>query len=160
MLFSKVFEQGLSPPDGQKANGRTELPTLIEGTLPLSGLALLRSKSYLEQLYSGRHLSAGEIARLADVSRSAVLEGLDRAGVPQNGNGRKHPGQLPFGFDYLKYKLVKNKAEQVVIRMIRQYRVGGLSLRQIAGELNQRLTPTKNNGVWQANTVREILARA
>lgn len=60
----------------------------------------------------------------------------------------------------LNYKLVKNKAEQVVIRMIRQYRVGGLSLRQIAGKLNQRLTPTKNNGVWQANTVREILARA
>ena len=44
--------------------------------------------------------------------------------------------------------------------MIRQYRVGGLSLRGGAGELNQRLIPTKNNGIWQANTVRNILARA
>jgi hypothetical protein len=120
----------------------------------------LRSKSYLEQLYVGRHLSAREIARLADVSRSAVLEALDRSGIPQNGNGHKRPGHIPFGFDYLNYHLVKNKAEQGVIRLIRQGRAGGLSLRQIAGQLNQRLVPTKNSGVWQANTVRLILARA
>jgi site-specific DNA recombinase len=67
---------------------------------------------------------------------------------------------LPFGFDYLNHQLVMNKAEQEVIRMIRQYRVGGLSLREIAGRLNQRLIPTKNSGIWQANTVRNILARA
>ena len=88
-----------------------------------------------------------------------VLEALDRFGIPQNGNGRTHPGQLPFGFDYLNYRLVKNKAEQDAIRLIRKCRVGGLSLRQIAGQLNQRLVPTKNSGIWQANTVRGILAR-
>jgi hypothetical protein len=54
---------------------------------------------------------------------------------------------------------VKSKAEQETIRMIRQYRAGGLSLRQIAGQLNQRLVPTKNGGIWQANTVRKILSR-
>ncbi len=89
-----------------------------------------------------------------------VLEALDRFGIPQNGNGHKRTGHLPFGFNFLNYKLVKNKAEQDAIRMMRQYRVGGRSLREIAGELNQRLTPTKNNGVWQANTVRRILERA
>jgi hypothetical protein len=55
---------------------------------------------------------------------------------------------------------VKNGAEQAAIRMMRQYQAGGLSLREIAGNLNQMLNPTKQNGVWQANTVREILARA
>jgi hypothetical protein len=123
-------------------------------------LALLRSKSYLEQLYDGWHLAARQIARLTEMSRSVVLAALDRFGTSQNGSGPRQPGQLPFGFEYSNYRLVKNKAEQGVIRLIRQYRAGGLSLRQIAGQLNQRLVPTKNSGIWQANTVRGILARA
>lgn len=62
---------------------------LIEDTIPRQPLLRLRSKSYLEQLYSGRHLS----------------------------------------------------------------------VREIAGKLNQHLIPTKNDRIWQANTVRKILAR-
>jgi len=89
-----------------------------------------------------------------------VLKALDRFGIPKNGNGRKRTGHVPFGFDYLNHRLVKNSAEQAVIRMMRQHRADGLSLREIAGNLNQRLVPTKQNGVWQASTVREILARA
>jgi hypothetical protein len=49
---------------------------------------------------------------------------------------------------------------QAAIRIMRQYRACGLSLREFAGELNQRLIPIKNSGLWQANTVRNILARA
>ena len=114
----------------------------------------------MKRLYSDRHLSIKEIARLADVSHSAVGETLKRFGIPRNGNGRKHPGQIPFGYDYVDYRLVKNKGEQEVIRMIRQFRTSGLSLWKIADELNRRLIPTKNNGIWQANTVRKILARS
>ncbi|MBE3063539.1 MAG: recombinase family protein, partial [Spirochaetes bacterium] len=132
----------------------------IEDTIPLPSLLRLRSSSYLEALYSKQHLSAREIARLAEVSRSMVLEALDRFGIPQNGNRHKRVGPLPFGFDYLGHQLVKNGTEQAAIRMMRQYRAGGLSLREIAGNLNQKLIPTKQNGIWQANTVREILARA
>ena len=118
-------------------------PPLIEGTLPLPGLSLLRSKSYLAQLYHGRHLSARQISRMTQVSRSGVLAALDRSGIPQNGHGRTHPGQLPFGYDYYNYSLVKNQAEQGVIRLIRQCRTGSLLLRQIAGQLNERLVPPK-----------------
>jgi len=155
----RLFEPVSTPPAKQKANGHAVPPALIEDAIPLPSLLLLRSRSYLDGLYSKQHLSVREIARLVEVSRSTVLEALSRFGIPQNGNGYKRVGHLPFGFDYLSHQLVKNKAEQAVIRMIRQYRVGGLSLQQIAGKLNQRLTPTKNNGVWQANTVRGILAR-
>ncbi|MBA7570942.1 hypothetical protein ES708_12698 [subsurface metagenome] len=76
-----------------------------------------------------------------------------------NGNGHKHPGPIPFGYDYSEYRLVKNKSKQEVIRMIRQLCVSGLSLCKIAGELNRRLVPTKNSGIWQESTVRKILAR-
>jgi hypothetical protein len=44
--------------------------------------------------------------------------------------------------------------------MMGQYRAGGLSLREIPDNLNTKLIPTKQNGIWQANTMREILARA
>jgi hypothetical protein len=92
------------------------------------------------------------------VSRSTALAALSRCGIPKNGQNRTHPGQLPFGYDYLNYRLVKNQAEQGVIRLMREGRAGGLSLRQIAGQLNERLVTSKSSGAWQANTVRLILA--
>ena len=139
---------------------RPGLPALIEGSIALPGLTQLRSKSYLAQLYAGRHLSARQIARLTEVSRSTALAALRKCGIPKNGHNRTHPGQLPFGYDYRDYRLVKNQAELGVIRLMRQARAGGLSLRQIVGQLNERLIPTKSSGTWQANTVRLILARA
>ena len=53
---------------------------------------------------------------------------------------------------------MKNEAEHAAIRMMQQYRAARLSLRHIVGTLNQAFIPTKQNGSWQANTVREILA--
>ena len=120
----------------------------------------MRSKSYLAQLYRDRHLSARQIARLTEVSRCTALAALNRCGIPKNGHNRTHPGQLPFGYDYQNYRLVKNQAEQSVIRLMREGRAGGLSLRQIAGQLNEHLISNKDGGTWQANTVRLILARA
>jgi len=142
------------------ATGKPSAPAVIEGIIPLPGLTQLRSKSYLAQLYADRHLSARQIARLAEVSRSTAFAALKRCGIPKDGRNRTHPGQLPFGYDYQNYRLVKNQAEQGVIRLMDQARAGGLSLRQIAGRLNERLVPSKDGGTWQANTVRLILARA
>ena len=146
----------MAPP----ATGRPGAPALIEGTIPLPGLTQLRSKSYLGQLYAKRHLSARQIARLSDVSRSTAFAALKRCGIPKDGRNRTHPGQLPFGYDYQNYRLVKNQAEQNVIRLMGRAWAEGLSLRQIAGQLNERLVPSKDGGTWQANTVRLILARA
>jgi len=153
------FESVPSLPDQREAKARAA-PALIEDTIPLPAPLRLRSQSCLEGLYSKQHLSIREIAQLADVSRAGVLEALDRFGIPRNRDGRSRTGHLPFGFDYLNHQLVKNGAEQAAIRMMRQYKAGGLSLREIAGNLNLKLIPTKQNGVWQANTMREILARA
>jgi predicted DNA-binding protein YlxM (UPF0122 family) len=154
------FDSVSAPPGQQKANARAACPALVEGVIFLPSLLGLRSKSALQGFYTHERMSAREISRLVGSSRSAVLDALDRFDIPQNRNGHKRIGPLPFGFDYLNHQLVKNGAEQAAIRMMRQYRAGGLSLREIAGSLNVKLIPTKQNGVWQANTVREILARA
>jgi site-specific DNA recombinase len=149
-----------APPDQPKANRRDETPALVEGVIPLPPVIGLRSRGVLETLYRKEHLSAREIEQLLGVSHAGVLGALNRFAIPRNGNGRKRTGQLPFGFDYLNYQLVENATEQAAIRKMQRYRAGGLSLREIAGNLNQMLVPTKHNGVWQANTVRGILARA
>ena len=154
------FDSVFAPPGQQKANARGAVPALIEGIVPLPPVLSLRSKSALERLYTSEHLSAREISRLVGSSRSAVLDALDRFGIPPNRGRRKRTGTSPFGFDYLDHQLLKNGAEQDAIRMMRQYRAGGLSLREIAANLNLKLIPTKQDGIWQANTVRGILARA
>ena len=71
-----------------------------------------------------------------------VLAALSRCGIPKNGHNRTHPGQLPFGYDYEDYRLVKNQAEQGVIRLMQQGRAGGLSLRQIG--------PASSTSAWSS----------
>jgi hypothetical protein len=126
----------------------------------LPSLLDLRSKGALEALYTREHLSAREVSRIAGASRSGVLKALDRFSIPRSEDKRRRIDPLCFGLDYVNHQFVKNGAEQAAIRMMRQYRAGGLSLREIADNLNLKLVPAKQNGVWQANTVRGILARA
>jgi len=126
-----LFEPVPSPPGSlPNANAHGAVPALIEGVIPPPPVIGLRSKGVLETLYRRERLSAREIERLLGVSHAGVLEALDRFAIPPNGDGRKRTGQLPSGFDYLDHQIVKNGAEQAAIRMMRQYRAGGLSLRK------------------------------
>jgi hypothetical protein len=120
--FGSVCSPQLAP----SASGKPGAPSLIEGAISLPGLTQLRSKSYLAQLYAGQHLSGRQIARLTEISRSTAFAALQRTGIPQDGRNRTHPGQLPFGYDYQNFRLVKNQAEQGVIRLTRQDRAAGL----------------------------------
>ncbi len=122
---------------------------------------LLRSRSYVTNLYIKRDLPIKEIARQMNVSHSTVIECLKRLGIHDKSTRKRvrFQGQIPFGYNYKNGKLEKNKEEQKVIRIIKQMRASELSLRGIARELNKRLVPTKNNGIWQAATVSNILTR-
>jgi hypothetical protein len=112
------------------------VPALIEGVIPIPPVLSLRSRGALERLYTSEHLSAREISRLVGSSRSAVLDALDRFGIPPNEGGGKRTGTLPLGFDYLNHQLVKNGAEQAAIRMMRLYRAGGLPLQNRLYQVN------------------------
>ncbi len=115
----------------------------------------------MASLHARGGLSAHQIAARIGVSHSSVLVALAKLGVvcerPYNGHAVK--GQVPFGWDSEGSRLARNAGEQQVIRLMRQLRAGGRSLNAIARELNRRLVPTKNAGLWQANTVGNILRR-
>jgi IS30 family transposase len=110
---------------------------------------LLRSRSYVTNLYIKRDLPIREIARQMNMSHSTVIKSLKRLGIHDKGARKRviTQGQVPFGYNYRNGKLEKNKEEQEVIRIIKQLRASGLSLKGVARELNKRLVPTKNNGI-------------
>jgi len=55
--------------------------------------------------------------------------------------------------------IFRKKNKEDIIKIIRQLKESGLSLREIAGKLNNELIPTKNNGIWHANRIRKILMK-
>ena len=127
----------------------------------MPGRQLVASHRWLVEQYQKRGLSARQVAREAGVSHTTVLAAvrkLDVNGSGHNGHCRVK-GQVPFGYDLVDGCLVRNTQEQAAIRVMRQLRASGATLREVTEELNRRLVPTKNNGLWQANTVRTILAR-
>lgn len=123
---------------------------------------LLKNSSYISSLRLKYKLTMREIARRLHTSHSAVSQALKRAGIKRTltTSPDRRKGQIPFGFDYIDFKLVKNMQEQEAIRIIKQMKITGLSLRACAREMNKHLIPAKNNGIWQANTVKKILERA
>ena len=144
-----------------EANGKTRPPSLIRDRIALPGRFLLADAERLAKLHKQAGFSAHQIAERIGVSHTSVLAALRKLGVtceaPTNGHAVR--GQTPFGWEIRDGRLVKDAGEQQVIRLIRQLRESGESLRTIARELNRRLVPTKNAGLWQANTVRKILQR-
>ena len=146
----------LAPACGREPHPRRL--ALIEDRIPLPGSFLLADPARVASLHAEGGLSARQIAARLGVSHSSVLQALAKLGVvcerPRNGHALK--GQVPFGWDFGDGRLVKNSGEQQVIR---QLHAGGESLNAIARELNRRLVPSKNAGLWQANTVGKILTR-
>ena len=150
----KVFAP--SPPTKQHTNKKFYL---IQDTLPLPGRLLVQSKQHLKALVKW-HLSSREIGKELSISHQAVLSAIEKYGLNGfNGSAQLRPGQIPFGWEYVDYQLKKNKEEQEVIRIIKQLKSSGFSLQGISSELNKQLVPTKNNGIWHANTVKKILER-
>ena len=149
----------LAPASRQKANSRA--PALIEGRLPLPGRFLLSDPARLASMHGDDGLSVVQIARRLGVRNAGVVAALRRLGIATDGRRKGHAvkGQVAFGWDFQESRLVRNGAEQQVIRLMRQLQGGGESLNGIARGLNRRLVPTKNAGVWQANTVGKILHR-
>jgi DNA invertase Pin-like site-specific DNA recombinase len=64
----------------------------------------------------------------------------------------------PYGWAAEDGQLVAVDDEQVVLRLVRERREEGRTLRAIAGELNDQAIPPKRGAAWHASWVRSILA--
>lgn len=98
------------------------------------------------------------LAVLAEFERDLVSERTKAALAHMKTNG-KRVGQIPFGKRLSEdgETLIDVPEQQATIAQIHQMRDDGLSIQQIADELNRQDVPTSNGGRWRKGTVHRIL---
>jgi IS30 family transposase len=104
--------------------------------------------------------SAREIAEEIFSSKMAVLNGLKRFGIPirEPHQHHGHPSQPRYGTKFKRNHLIDFKNEQRVIRVVKELRAKGLSLRQITKFLNEMNVATKyRRRGWHPEMIRRIL---
>ena len=87
--------------------------------------------------------------------------GLTRAAkAHRRARGWHLGGALPFGYTLAEdgRTLTRNEAEAEAVALILDFRAGGMSLRRIAAELNQRGVPSRGKR-WHATTVARVVKR-
>ncbi len=101
-------------------------------------------------------------AALAEMERNIIGERTRSALAHKRANGEKTGGNVPFGYDVTGTgHLVENRAEQKALRLIRDLRGKGYSLRAICRELEKEGHRTKTGKVtWNPKTISMILKRA
>jgi len=99
-----------------------------------------------------------------------IIKARTRAALAARRERGRRTGNVPLGFDLadegerskagLPSALVANAVEQATLAAIRELKAGGLSLRQIAAELDRRsIRPKKGGERWSHNAVARVLGR-
>ena len=103
------------------------------------------------------------IASLANMDRERFSERV-KTDISMKKSNLFLYGITPFGFEADGNQLIPISAEQETVRMVKEWREQGWTLREIANELNHRGVPTKQAMTrnkltkWYASTVRYLLA--
>ena len=101
------------------------------------------------------------LAGFAEMERAKISERTRDAMAHKKRNGER-VGEVPYGWTLADGNghLVRHEAEQRVIERVRDLRNSGLSLRDIAGELDDAGIPTKKGRrTWTAKVIRDLLRR-
>lgn len=100
------------------------------------------------------------LAVLSEFERDQVSERTRFALAHKRANGEKTGGDVPFGYRVEDGRLVAHRQEQKAIRLIRELRGKGYSLRAIAAELEAGGYRTKQGRKhWNPKTVSAIIQR-
>ena len=98
------------------------------------------------------------IVSFAQWQRDRISDATKRAQRSLRRLGKPFSRDL-YGFDVHDDEFVPNLAEVAVLQTINEWAQDGLSLRQIARNLNAAGHPGKRGGAWSAKTVRDQLKR-
>lgn len=96
------------------------------------------------------------MSAFAELERNLIAERTANALAHKRAKARRYCLHI-YGFDAVDGALVPNVAEQTALRAIQDWRAAGLSLRAIAGRLNEDRIGTKTGKVWYAATVKSVL---
>ena len=110
--------------------------------------------------YEQKGLSLRQIAAKKVHSRNTISKLLKDAGVQLRATGQAHgnPSQLKFGYRKEKGRIVAHKGEQQIIGAIKDFRIEGLTFRQIAHRMTALRIPSKNGKLkWHPMMVKRVL---
>ena len=97
------------------------------------------------------------LAAFAEFERNLISERTSAA-LAYKRRKREVFNHAPLGYDRVGNNLVPNSREMAVVKLIRDLRQAGGTLRSIVHILNEGQIDTKRGGRWYPSTVRQILA--
>jgi site-specific DNA recombinase len=135
----------------------------ISDRLAKAGAELVSLSEKIDTTSASGKMCFRLLAVLSEFERDQVAERTKSAMAHMRKTGRRISRFAPYGWDFdaAGEALVVNCAEQQVLQRIRMFRGQGMTLRQIAAELNDHDVPTKlgGEGGWSPKVVRSLLLR-
>lgn len=146
--------------EGFKIDLATEVFDLLEIKIDIPNKLKLYSMKHMRQMFSKEGLSIRAISERLGVGRKPISEAIEKFGIrlPKTIAGTN--GQMPYGWNLENGKLEMNEEEQKVLGIMKQLRENRQSYQAISKLLNENLIPTKNRGVWHAQSVIRVLETA
>jgi site-specific DNA recombinase len=84
-----------------------------------------------------------------------------RLRIIQNFAYRKKNGKTcsppQYGWDNIDGNVVQNEKEQEILSLIKEYKAQGMTLKEIAAQLNEAGYKAKKGGLWQFSVIKKIL---
>jgi DNA invertase Pin-like site-specific DNA recombinase len=102
------------------------------------------------------------MANLSEYERDQIAE-RTRSALQLKKRRGERVGTIPYGWELAAdgVALVEVKIEQEVLKLVRELRLAGLSMRGIASELTKRGVPTKGGAAeWKHSTIQGLLRAA
>jgi len=99
------------------------------------------------------------LAGFAEFERNMIAERTTAALNYKKAHGEAY-NHAPYGYVIEDGKLVPDATERAVIARMTDLRENGVSYNEIANTLNAERIPTKRNGTWGSQTVKNILTLA
>lgn len=134
----------------------------IAEALDLAGAELVSLTERIDTASAAGKMVFRMLATLAEFERDLVSERTTNALAHKKANNER-TGSVPFGKDLSAdgVTLIDNAVELEALSLMVSLRESGLSLRQIASELDARQIPTKKgNKTWTHTAVASVLKRA
>lgn len=138
-----------------------DLGTLVENYFDdPQGPALLSVSEQIDTRTAAGRLVLNVLGAVSQWEREAIGERTSAAMRHMAAQGEYIGGDVPFGYRIEGGRLVAHEAEQAVIREARALRAEGLSLRAVAGRLEQRGHRTRTRRAFAAVQIARMLEAA
>jgi len=136
-----------------------DLNEFIELTLKYNISLVSIQDSINTQTATGR-LIINVLGSVSQWEREVIAERTSEALQEKKRQGKKYTKIAPYGYKWRNKELVKNEAEQNIIKQVFELKDSGLSLQKIANELNKSNTLKRKKTIWKKSDIQNLIKKA